>query len=78
MDEQVTVNTPSRNVMIKCPCCGQEVAVVAKALTIKRMEAPVIVDRHFDVSGRPFIDWENVNVGEDLNGEDSKHKDYNG
>ena len=66
MDKQVTMNIPNKNVIIKCPCCGKEVAVVAKAQAIKRVEAPVIVDRHFDVSERPFIDWENVDVEADI------------
>ena len=48
------------NVYMTCPHCGKETIVIAKAYETTRLDAAVIVDKRFDVSGRPIIDWENA------------------
>ena len=60
------MNIPSNSVIIQCPCCHKETAVVTREQVFRSMEAPVIVDKLFDVSGQPFVDWENVEVNADI------------
>ncbi len=45
-----------------CPHCGKETVVIAVATDVTRLVAPVIVDKRFDSSGHPLIEWENIDV----------------